>query len=118
MAKMDTGGWCSYLLFREHCTFVNGVFVKDLSLCGRNLKDTLIIDNSPTSYMFQPENALPILSWYEDMKDRELYEMVPLLIELAKVEDVREVIPRFVRNNQIDYSVAFKVIQMFAGGKS
>jgi len=52
MAKMDTGGWCSYLLFREHCTFVNGVFVKDLSLCGRNLKDTLIIDNSPTSYMF------------------------------------------------------------------
>lgn len=33
------------------------------------------------------------------MKDRELFEMIPLLIELAKVDDVREAIPRFVRNN-------------------
>jgi hypothetical protein len=44
------------------------------------------------------------------MKDRELYEMLPLLIELSKVDDVREAIPRFVRNNQIDYNQAFKVV--------
>lgn len=110
MAKMDTGNWCSYHLYREHCTFTNGVFVKDLSLSGRNLKDTIIIDNSPTSYMFQPECALPILSWYEDMKDRELYQLIPLLIELAKVDDVREAIPKFVKNNQIDYNLAYKVL--------
>lgn len=110
MDKMDTGNWCTYRLFREHCTFVNGVFVKDLSLCGRHLKDTIIIDNSPTSYMFQPECAFPILSWYEDMKDRELYEMIPLLIEISKVDDVRDAIPRFVKNNQIDYNIAYKVI--------
>eukprot|EP00347_Sterkiella_histriomuscorum_P023562 403334165 len=110
MAKMDTGNWCSYRLFREHCTFVNGVFVKDLSLAGRNLKDTIIIDNSPTSYMFQPECALPSISWYDDMKDKELYELIPLLIELSKVEDVRDAIPKFVKNNQIDYNLAFKLI--------
>lgn len=52
MQKLDPAGLCTYLLFREHCTFVNGVFVKDLSLCGRNLKDTMIVENSPTSYMF------------------------------------------------------------------
>ena len=99
MDKMDPARFCTSRLFREHCTFSNGVFVKDLSLAGRNLKDTIIIDNSPTSYMFQNECALPILSWYEDIKDRELYEMIPLLIELSKVDDVREVIPRIVRNN-------------------
>jgi hypothetical protein len=33
------------------------------------------------------------------MKDRELYEMIPLLIELSKVDDVRDVIPKFCRNN-------------------
>lgn len=34
-------------LFREHCTFHNGIFVKDMSKIGRSLKDSLIIDNSP-----------------------------------------------------------------------
>lgn len=83
--------WCSHLLFREHCTFVEAqeAFVKDLSLIGRDLKDLIIIDNSPTSYHFHPENALPSRSWYEDSQDRELYEFIPLLQTLAKVEDVR-----------------------------
>jgi carboxy-terminal domain RNA polymerase II polypeptide A small phosphatase len=111
MDKMDTGNWCSYRLFREHCSFVNGVFVKDLSLCGRDLKDTIIVDNSPTSYMFQPECALPILSWYEDLKDRELYEMLPLLIEMSKIDDVRQAIPKFVRNNTIDYNIAHRIVK-------
>jgi hypothetical protein len=44
------------------------------------------------------------------MKDRELYEMIPLLIELSKLEDVRDAIPKFIRNNIIDYNMAFKII--------
>ena len=52
MRKMDPKGHCVEYLFREHCSFHNGVFVKDLSLVGRPLKDSIIIDNSPTSYMF------------------------------------------------------------------
>jgi RNA polymerase II subunit A small phosphatase-like protein len=83
--------------------------VKDLSLVGRALKDTMIIDNSPTSYMLQPECALPILSWYEDMKDRALIEMIPLLIELSKVDDVRDAIPKFIKNNTIDFNIATHV---------
>lgn len=117
MDKMDTGNWCISRLFREHCSFVNGVFVKDLSLCGRDLRDTIIVDNSPTSYMFQPECALPILSWYEDMKDRELYEMLPLLIEMSKLDDVREAIPKFVRNNQIDYNFANRIVKSLTKNK-
>ncbi len=75
------------------------------------MKDSIIIDNSPTSYMLQPECALPILSWYDDMKDRALYDLIPLLIELSKVDDVREAIPKFVRNNVVDFNIAFKVCQ-------
>jgi RNA polymerase II subunit A small phosphatase-like protein len=106
---MDTQRYCTDRLFREHCSFVNGVFVKNLGLIGRQLKDTIIIDNSPTSYMLQPECALPILSWYEDMKDRALYDLIPLLIELSKVEDVRDAIPRFVRNNLVDFNIASRI---------
>ena len=37
-------------LFREHCTFFNGLFVKDMARLGRNMEDIIIIDNSPNSY--------------------------------------------------------------------
>ena len=73
--------WCSFILFREHCTFLENeeAYVKDLSLLGRNLKDVIILDNSPTSYFFQPENALASKSWYDDPKDRELFDFTVLL---------------------------------------
>mmetsp|Transcript_12288 Transcript_12288/g.49302 ORF Transcript_12288/g.49302 Transcript_12288/m.49302 type:complete len:266 (-) Transcript_12288:26-823(-) len=76
-------------LFREHCTFSRGNYVKDLSRVGRKLKHTLIIDNSAASYMFHPEYAIGIGSWFDDMTDEELTELTPFLIELSKVDDVR-----------------------------
>ena len=59
---------------------------------GRDLRDVLIIDNSPTPYLFQPDNALPIISWYDDVNDRCLYDYIPFLKELSKVDDVRPIL--------------------------
>jgi hypothetical protein len=75
------------------------------------MSECLIIDNSPTSYTFHPENALPILSWYDDPKDRCLFEMIPLLESLAEVDDVRRVIPQFVTHDHwIDFQRASHVL--------
>jgi RNA polymerase II subunit A small phosphatase-like protein len=51
-AKLDHHRITSTLLFREHCTYYNGLFVKDMAKLGRKLENVIIIDNSPTSYMF------------------------------------------------------------------
>lgn len=56
------------------------------------MQDTILIDNSPNAYQFQPENGVPILSWYDDPEDVELMRFVPGLKSLAKVDDVRPVI--------------------------
>lgn len=96
-------------LFREHCTYINGVFTKDMSKLGRNMKDAMILDNSPSAYMLQPECAVPIISWYDDPKDRQLFDLIPLLIQLSKIYDCREAITRFVRNNSIDFGWAKQV---------
>ena len=117
MDIMDKERVVSYRLFREHCTFFNGVFVKDLSLMGRDLKEIIIIDNSPNSYALQPENAFPILSWYDDPADRCLDQMIPLLENISTVDDVRKYIPLFVKNNEIDYAAAHRVLSQGAAYK-
>jgi Dullard-like phosphatase family protein len=86
--KLDPYSLLRLRLFRESCTYHNGSYVKDLSRLGRDMKDVIIIDNSPMSYLFQPQNAVPIKSWFDDMEDRELLELLPALEYLAKVDDV------------------------------
>ena len=110
MNMMDPQGYSLGRLFREHCTFASGVFVKDMSQLGRNMKDAIIIDNSPTSYMLQPECGLPIISWYDDPNDRALFDYIPLLIEMSKINDMREAITGFVRNNTFTIAHAMNVV--------
>lgn len=81
-------------LFRESCVQHYGNYVKDLSHLGRRLEDCVIIDNSPFSYMFQPNNAIPITSWFNDQEDRQLYDLLPFLDSLLEVDDVSTILQR------------------------
>ena len=76
-------------LFRDACQPWEGNYVKDLSHLGRDLSKTIIIDNSPHSYCFQPNNALPIGTFIDDMEDKELLRLLPRLHQLECVSDVR-----------------------------
>ena len=80
---LDQDGLIPFRLFREHCFSFQGSYIKDLSLIGRPMKDVIIVDNSPNAYFFHPENAVPILSWYDDPDDKCLFEMIPLLEALT-----------------------------------
>lgn len=79
-------------LFREACVQHYGNYVKDLSLLGRELKEICILDNSPYSYIFQPDNALPISSWFNDPTDTQLTEILPILDAMAASDDITTVI--------------------------
>lgn len=99
MKNLDPDGLCGPILVWEHCTFYNGVFVKDMARLGRNLEDVIILDNSPISYLFQPECGMPIVNWYDDKSDQELIHYIPILERLAYVDDVRKYLPKMVENN-------------------
>jgi len=85
---LDSTRVVHHRLFREACTNYKGNFVKDMSRLGRDIKTVLIIDNSPSSYLFHPENAIPCESWYDDENDTELLDLLPLLETLTKVDNV------------------------------
>lgn len=79
-------------LFRESCVFHRGNYVKDLGRLGRDLGQIIILDNSPASYIFHPENAVPCTSWFDDMENKELLELTPFFEQLSKAENIYTVL--------------------------
>jgi len=88
--KLDVHNVIEHRLFRESCVIEGTAYVKDLRKLNRKLKDTIIVDNSPPSYLFQPANAVPIASWFDDQADTQLLDFCPVIETTMKnVPDVR-----------------------------
>ncbi len=91
MDLLDPQGLVHGRLYREHCVFTAGCYVKDISKLGRDLSRIIIVDNSPLSYALQPENAVPITSFISDDGDRELEKTLAILQQARTLTDVRNV---------------------------
>lgn len=90
--QIDPDRNIKYRLYRESCSDLGGSHVKDLSRIGRDLKKTIIIDNSPMAYILQPYNAIPITSWYDDKADKELMQIQNVLTKSYRISSVYEII--------------------------
>ncbi|MCJ1454978.1 Nuclear envelope morphology protein 1 [Mycoblastus sanguinarius] len=105
--------------YRQHCTFRNGAYIKDLSSVEPDLSKVMILDNSPLSYIFHegekvakpsrchqsdlfPDNAIPIEGWINDPTDNDLLHLVPVLEALQYVTDVRALLA--LRRGEVEAS--------------
>ena len=83
-------------LYRE--STVRTIFhdhVKDLSMLGRDPRHTVLVDNNPFSFLFQPDNGVLCEPFYGDPTDQHLTQvLLPLLKILACVNDVRPLLRR------------------------
>jgi len=74
------------------------------------MKNVIILDNNPDAYSWNKDNGVPILSWYSDLADTQLWKYIPILKKLATVDDVREFIPRFVENDRVNRAKALQIL--------
>ena len=109
---LDKNKYISHRLYRQHCISLFGLFIKDLRKIGRDLKNTIILDNNPISYLLNQDNGIPIKSWHSDKNDQELLKLIPLMEYLSKneISDVREIIKKIVVNNSIDFNFVNSII--------
>ncbi len=109
--QLDKNKVCSFKLFREHCSFINNGYTKDLKRLNRNMNDIIIVDNTPNCYFLNNDNGFPIKSWLNDINDRELIRIIPYLEFLSNVDDVREYIPKMKNNSTFSYEKADLVLE-------
>lgn len=70
---------------------------KDLKNLGRALERTIIIDNLAENFIHTtPENGIWVESWYDDMDDTVMEQLIPFLKEIvtSRVEDVRKLLTK------------------------
>ena len=88
-------------MFRESCLAVEGNFLKDLNVLGRDLKKSVLVDNSPHAFGYQVDNGIPIESWFDNPNDTELLKLERFLRTLHGKEDVRPVVRSTFRTYQL-----------------
>ena len=85
-----SGQYIQHRLYREHCLPTSGMNVKDLRIINRDMRSMVLVDNAAYSYVYQLDNAIPIIPYYSGKQDYELKALEKYLKSLAEVEDVRE----------------------------
>lgn len=95
--RLDWKGLISHRLYRDSCKQKDGMFVKDLSELERDLNRVVIVDDNPNSYGLQPENAIPIQPFIDDLEDGELRKLMEFFEEGCNgFDDMRDAVKHYL----------------------
>ena len=97
-------------LYREHCVLYKGLYVKDISLLGRDLDKIIIIDDKPYNFILQKENGIAIKPYWgnenESTNEFVLKNLMFILLNIIKVKsnDLRDGIQKY-KEDIIEYNM-------------
>lgn len=84
--------------FRHNCTQLGDhLYTKDLSNLNRPLSRVVLVDNNPICFLPNPENGVPVNSFYAQEEDTTLKSLMAFLDHLNGHVDVRPVLQQQFR---------------------
>lgn len=90
LKQIDPKRRCKTRLYRNATIKYKGYpHVKCLKHLGRDLRRTVLVDNSPFAMCADPYNGIPIKSYYDDTTDNELEKLLEVIKQMIAMEDVR-----------------------------
>ncbi|CAJ1962023.1 unnamed protein product [Sphenostylis stenocarpa] len=98
--RLDRNRFISHRLYRDSCRHIDGKLVKDLNETGRDLKRVVIVDDNPSSFTNQPENAILIRPFVDDIFDRELWKLRNFFDGSDCCDDMRDALKRYATEKQ------------------
>lgn len=101
--RLDWKEVISHRFYRDSCKEVNGRYVKDLSKLGRDLKNVVIVDDNPNSFVFQPDNGIPIRPFTNNLDDGELWRLIDFFEESDCFDDMRDAVRQYLAQEE-EYS--------------
>mmetsp|Transcript_428 Transcript_428/g.1018 ORF Transcript_428/g.1018 Transcript_428/m.1018 type:complete len:329 (+) Transcript_428:90-1076(+) len=78
--------------YRRHCQTIGGYHLKDLRVITNDLSRIVIIDDSETGALLNPNNCIGIKSWQNNPFDRALLDLIPGLAVLSRSSHVPSVL--------------------------
>ncbi|KAJ1687542.1 hypothetical protein LUZ63_018932 [Rhynchospora breviuscula] len=102
-----TGAVIKHRLYRDSCREIEpGRFVKDLALTGRGLDQVVIVDDNPNAYTLQPDNAIPIKPFVDNLGDAELGKVAKFFELAGLFEDVRDAVRCYLSDFGDDFGTS------------
>jgi CTD small phosphatase-like protein 2 len=102
--NIDRNKKITHRLYRQHTTPHYDYAIKDLKNLGRNLSRTIIIDNMAENFnSTTPLNGIWVQSWYNDMEDNVLCQLIPFLIEIV----VSKIDVRLILTDEIKETIIY-----------
>lgn len=78
-----------YRFYREHCLNYGNLFLKDLSIFGKPLSKTVIVDNNLLSFSHYLANGVLVSSFTNESDDMDLCSLVEYFKTIVGTNDVR-----------------------------
>ena len=104
-----------YRLYKHHIALKDiNISVKDLSLLGRDLSKTIIVDNLEENFRLQPDNGLPIITWKGDIHDYSLKYLTQILksIVINKAPDVRKIVKKIKKQIKSEKNPSYSKVNI------
>ena len=102
------GKYFSHVLYRHHCKGQGAFPGKDLSILGRDLSNTILVDDGVLNFL-QPRNGLLIKSFKGEEDDKVLSDIVlPFLLQLSDPSiSVYEIVEKYRNFLAITYTFEY-----------